>query len=534
MRFRNEEKDGARIFGRGTTGTPGGLPGQFRVHARAHQLDHAPARRPPGLHRRKAPALRRLLRHDVQQPVQPAEYRGRRCRRWRRRPPRRLRRSRCRPTTAPTSSICPAATASRRPRAARSRWPTPTPSRTMRFRPAPPCRSRPASATTSQGKVDTTLAQAGIVSRPMPKLTLRADLRYEDRDDKTPVRAVLHRPPGHHHVRRARTSRARSARPRDWPKRATCCRTQFRLTGGVDVEEKKRNTSPVRIVSYRETTEEMSYRVELRRSMSETFTGAISYVYSDRDGSPFLTTTVINGAPGSNLIAPLHLADRERDKVRFSSNWTPIDPLTIQFFVDYADDRYSGRDGSGLGPRKGRGAQLFAGCGLHASRTSGRPTPGTTATRRAPSRSTCEGASSVGVCPADARQIPIYSAKLRNVSDSFGIGLRGKPNGRLEVGARPELLRSSRTATCSRRSRPPTSTVAGAAARNHDAPHPLQPLREVRAREEFRRAAGLHLRPLQHQRLDLDQLRVRRRHPVSQDPNQKVHFIGVSYYYRWQ
>src|SRR4030095_11298786 len=40
-------------------------------------------------------------------------------------------------------------------------------------------------------KVDTTLVQAGITSRPIPKLTLLANFRYEDRDDKTPVRFYL-------------------------------------------------------------------------------------------------------------------------------------------------------------------------------------------------------------------------------------------------------------------------------------------------------------------------------------------------------
>ena len=45
----------------------------------------------------------------------------------------------------------------------------------------------PGIGTNLQGRVDTTLAQAGITSRPLPKLSLRADLRYEDRDDKTPV-----------------------------------------------------------------------------------------------------------------------------------------------------------------------------------------------------------------------------------------------------------------------------------------------------------------------------------------------------------
>ena len=66
VRFRNEEKEGARDIRPRHDRNPGGIRREFRVYARAHQLDHAPARGPAGLHRRKAPALRRLLRHHVQ------------------------------------------------------------------------------------------------------------------------------------------------------------------------------------------------------------------------------------------------------------------------------------------------------------------------------------------------------------------------------------------------------------------------------------------------------------------------------------
>ena len=58
----------------------------------------------------------------------------------------------------------------------------------------------------------------------------------------------------------------------------------------------------------REVTDERTWRVELRRPMSETLTGSVALVHSDRDGSPFLTTVQNSGAVGSNLIAPVFLA----------------------------------------------------------------------------------------------------------------------------------------------------------------------------------------------------------------------------------
>ena len=37
------------------------------------------------------------------------------------------------------------------------------------------------------GQVDTTLAQIGVTAHPLPRLTVNGNLRYEDRNDKTPV-----------------------------------------------------------------------------------------------------------------------------------------------------------------------------------------------------------------------------------------------------------------------------------------------------------------------------------------------------------
>jgi MtrB/PioB family decaheme-associated outer membrane protein len=383
-----------------------------------------------------------------------------------------------------------------------------------------------------QGKVDTTLAQAGIVSRPMPNLTLRADLRYEDRDDKTPVLQYFPRPAPTATSTSDGQNEPRSIETRKGLAEASYLLPHgFRLTGGLDVEEKKRNTSPVRVVSYRETTDEKSWRIELRRSMSETFTGAISYVHSNRDGSPFITNTVFNGTTGSNLIAPLHLADRDRDKVRLSTNWTPIDPLTISFYADYADDRYSGRDGSGLGPRKGEGRNYA----LDAAYSFSDKWQANAWYNRNESRAeqaTCESATSVGVCPADAGN-PIYSANLRNVSDSFGIGVRGKPNGRFEIGA--DLSYSDISDSYGQAAISPASSTL---------PATLPEITTRLTRLNFfgkyalEKNSGLRLDYI-YDRFStndwtwtswvyVDGTR------LSQDPNQKVHFIGVSYYYRWQ
>ncbi len=269
------------------------------------------------------------------------------------------------------------------------------------------------------GAVDTTLLQMGIVARPMPKLSLRANLRYEDRDDNTPLALYTtvigtSTLDGFNEPRSIRTLAGKLEASYALP-------MSLRLTGGVDYDEKKRNTFRVASVSQREQTDETSYRVELRRSMSETLTGALAYIHSDRDGSPFLTTVRNDNITlGSNLIAPIHLADRKRDKVRLSADWQATEQLSLQFRVDESRDNYGQRAVSILGAQKGE-ASAYSVDAAYAFSDEWQATAWISRDDTRFEQLTR---------PADP-----WQAKLRNVSDSFGLGVRGKPLSRLEIGA---------------------------------------------------------------------------------------------------
>lgn len=272
-----------------------------------------------------------------------------------------------------------------------------------------------------QGRVDTTQFQAGIAARPMPKLSLRASLRYDDRDDKTPVlryntlAVATSTFNGDNEPRSIRTTAGKFEAGYSLP-------MSLRLTGALEYEEKKRSVSPVRIVSHRDTTEETVYRVELRRSISETVTGAVAILHSEREGSPFLLTTLNNGNAGSNIIAPIHLADRDRDQVRLSVNWQPSEPLSLQFRVDLSRDKYDGdRDGSGLGPREGEARNYAADAALSFSEN-------------------WQGTAWLSRNQTDLDQASrtsggqLWAAALTSVGDSIGLGLRGKPTSLIEIG----------------------------------------------------------------------------------------------------
>jgi len=281
------------------------------------------------------------------------------------------------------------------------------------------------------GRVDTRLAQFGLTSRPTPKLSVVADVRLEDRDDKTPI--LVYGPTtnstwnGENEPRSIRTTTARAEANYALPE-------GFRIIGGVGWEEKKRNISEIRIVSARETTEELTWRIELRRPMSESVTGSVALIHSDRDGSPFQTTIIQGGAPGSNLIAPVHLADRERDKIRLSVNWQPTDPLSVQLIADKARDDYSGRDGSTLGPRKGE-ASFFSLDAAYTFSERWQANAWYSLSDTSFDHSSCESATgNPAACPATAAD-PVWAASLRSLATSLGFGMRGKPGARFEIGA---------------------------------------------------------------------------------------------------
>ncbi len=272
------------------------------------------------------------------------------------------------------------------------------------------------------GAIDTTQVQMGITARPLPKLSLLGNLRFEDRDDRTPIvqyttaGSSLN---GNNEPRSIRTLAGKLEASYALP-------MNLRLIGGVDYEEKKRNTSPVRIVSYRDTTEETTYRAELRRSISDTLTGSLSYLYSDRGGSDFITTTQLSGAAGSNRIAPIYLADRERHKVRVTANWQATEKLSLQFRVDDSHDNYGQRPGNGvtpagtaLGPQKGQatGYSVDAALALNDRWQA------------------TAWASRDDMRYEQLFRTTVFSYKQRNLGDALGLGIRGKPYSWLEVGA---------------------------------------------------------------------------------------------------
>lgn len=230
----------------------------------------------------------------------------------------------------------------------------------------------PAGVTSLNGVVDTTLVQFGVTSRPMPKLSLLANLRYEDKKDSSTE--ALYNVEGGEILP---STVPKTYRNRYWynylassTKLVGKLEASYQLpadlrgTIGLDFSSYERPV-PVSITeeelaglgAVRAKNKETGYRLELRRSVSETLNGSIGYSSSKRTGGDWtsLSTNAAFTAAGlgygqtgsaSQFLAlnagnafPMNMVDIDRDKVRLSANWMPSDRIDVQFNVEDGKDK---------------------------------------------------------------------------------------------------------------------------------------------------------------------------------------------------
>lgn len=283
----------------------------------------------------------------------------------------------------------------------------------------------PAGVTSLGGRIDTTQLQAGITAQPVNKLSLLANVRYEDKDDKTPL--ALYSPT-------AGKTQAGSSMKKLVGKTEASYRltSAYRATLGIDYEMVNRGVPPAThnlsgaFTLLREETRELGYRAELRRSFSETLNGSISYIKSRRDGSswlssalgtPELTETAAAALASGRPLTPVVFMDRNRDKVKLSADWSPTEQLSLQFMVEDAKDRY---DAPSRDVRKGlmdNGAQLYSIDAAYALSDAWKLNAYWTQSEQ-----------------TQRINHSAYLADLRTKSTAVGFGATGKPSARLEVG----------------------------------------------------------------------------------------------------
>jgi MtrB/PioB family decaheme-associated outer membrane protein len=283
------------------------------------------------------------------------------------------------------------------------------------------------------GVLDTTLAQVGLTAHPMPKLSLLADFRYEDKKDKTPIAVYNLETSGG--VAETWTNTPTSLkRSKAKLEGSYLFPAQVRGTLGFDYEKIDRALPlpGVQVAGFsglRGQTEEMGVRAELRRSISDTVIGAVSVAHSEREGSDWfslsaatygqlLSNSAVYNATGA---FPYMLADRKRDKVRLSADWSASDRLSMNFAVEGDNDDYNPPSTAGLQESK---MALFS---IDASYVLS-------------DRWKLTGYLSQSEQKLKTGQSSAYRADLKDTNTAVGLGITGTPMSRLEVGGKVSYI----------------------------------------------------------------------------------------------
>jgi len=294
------------------------------------------------------------------------------------------------------------------------------------------------------GLVDTTLAQGGVTARMTDKLSLLANVRYERRSDQTPiaqynvepVSAGVNNRWNNYHLSAEKFNSRFEASYR--------LPADIRATAGIDYDAFKKELPGLDVeigglTGLRGQTHEVTYRGELRRSISETLTGSVGIAHSDRTGGKWYSLSTV---PAQNLVYggqysyneifqrtgtfPFDMADRKRDKVKFTADWTPIERLSLQGFAEAGRDSYDPPSQNGL--RYG-GMTLLSGDASYAITERWRLT----------------AFASIGDQTMGENDRANYVADIKNRNRTYGIGVAGRLSGGMDVGA--SMARNSDSTT---------------------------------------------------------------------------------------
>ena len=299
------------------------------------------------------------------------------------------------------------------------------------------------------GVVDTTLAQVGLSARPSKDLSINASLRYENRDDKTPV-----------YVYNYGSAGSGVDQTHNWPS-GSQTRTTAKLDGlyrlpanysanlGLDWEHKVNPLPPAGTDVYgsgaslfRESLDETGIHAGLRKIMSDTLNGALSVEFKQRRGDdnawmqtdntsanlvvPFLASVINTG----NKVLPDLYMDRDRTKIRGNLDWDASEKLSVQAVVEHGQDDYK---------------RIWAGVALPGAATAqlidtipGARTISNDSLTLDASYKLSDDWSFGGFWTASENRWNVNKSGFlddtKNKTDTFGLSLKGKVNPRLSVG----------------------------------------------------------------------------------------------------
>lgn len=206
------------------------------------------------------------------------------------------------------------------------------------------------------GQVDATVVTLGLNMRPLPKLTLNANYRYDDHDNKTPQDTYRYVQGDRQDQELAKVTNSptiRTSLPYSWTTKTAKLDAAYRFTsttrllGGYEWTEKKRDYSDI------DKEKEDTYKLELSAAPLDILQASITAAQSARRASNFDTAAAFNASYTPQFSAAIggydnlpalrkfYLANRDRTKVRAFATLTPHRAVAITLAASRADDDYT-------------------------------------------------------------------------------------------------------------------------------------------------------------------------------------------------
>lgn len=214
------------------------------------------------------------------------------------------------------------------------------------------------------GVVDTKLVLLGLTMRPLSQLSVNGSFRYEDRADNTPI-AVYNTNGITGNALNGTTNWGSGTQTRTTAKLDGTYRLPqgYSVSLGGDWERKATPLPPSNTalfaaqVLFRPALTETGIHGEVRKALSETLNGALGVEFKQRRGgdnewyttngvsttNPATSNTLVAFDPASasgNRVLPDMYMDRDRTKLRGNLDWEATDKLSLQGVVEHTQDDY--------------------------------------------------------------------------------------------------------------------------------------------------------------------------------------------------
>lgn len=204
------------------------------------------------------------------------------------------------------------------------------------------------------GRIDTTVVNLRLSSRPWEDFSWSASYRYDDRDNKTPRDEYVYIGGDTQLQQTGLTSnRRRYNEPYSFKERQFKLDASYRVWGHTDLSAGVQHSRVDRTYSEREEADETTYNLGIKTAIGERFSGQLRYTHAKRDGSTYIGFEPFHSGYSEGYVATTpgwenhpalrkyFLANRDRDLLNASMSFTPTEAWTFSASVDSARDEYN-------------------------------------------------------------------------------------------------------------------------------------------------------------------------------------------------